>query len=524
MTTSVAVSGRLAVALAALAVLAGCSAPVGTADTSLDDGSDGDTSVPVPTPGDRSTENRSAPDSDVQGWENGYWYDDTLSIDASDGLDEDERAAVVARAMARVEHVRDVEFDESVPVEVQRRSELGGGGGGSDGGDGDASDAATVESIRLRALFLVGDDAGDEGGDPEGDTRQATVQGYYDPAEERVVIVTDDETAILDEATLAHELYHAHQFENRPLRIRSDYTDDNLLGFRALIEGDANVVERRYERQCEAAWDCVGVRGDGGGAGDGDGAATSGFDLGLYLLSYVPYAEGEPLVAAAYEEGGWDAVDALYRDPPDSSEQVIHYEARGDDAPERVTVPDRSTDDWRRVTRTERPDAVTVGEAGLATMFLATAFDDRPGGLVDREAVLNRRDDGSIDGSDPIDYAVNYSTRWAGDGLATYERSDGEPGYVWQVRFDDAAAADEFARGYRRLLAYYGGTDRDDHWNLSGSFAGAYRVAVDGRTATVVHAPSANALGDLWPAANVSTVAASSRTTKPAASLPTARE
>ncbi len=506
---SVAASGRVALALAVLTVLAGCSAPFGsgaTTDEAPAESAEDTDDVPTPTRGERTADDRSAPESDRIGWEMGYWHDDRLAIDASDGLNDSELDAVVARAMARVEKVRGVEFDDPVDVEVKSRSEIGEDLGG-DGGEDGPSEAARAESVRYRALFLVGDrDDGDgDGGDPSEETRTAAVQGYYDPGEDRVVIVTDDERPILDEVTLAQELYHAHQFRNRPLRVPRDYTDDNLVGIRALIEGDANFVDRRYERYCAAVWDCVRPGEDAGGdGGDGNDSSGPGFDFGIYLLSYVPYAEGEPLVAATYEAGGWDAVDDLYRDPPRSSEQVIHPDTRGDDPPERVAVEDRSTARWNRLTREDRPPSITVGEAGLATMFIQTAFDDRPGGLVDPESVVNRGPNGSADGTDPIDYDVPYATGWAGDALATYERADGEPGYVWRIRFDDADDAAQFAEGYRALLEYYGGEDAGTHWELSGEFDGAYWVDVEGRSVTVVHGPTAASLGSLWPAANAS--------------------
>jgi len=505
MTLTVGASGRLALAVAVLAVLAGCGAPLGsgsTTDEAPADAADDAEQVPTPTRGERTADDRPAPESDRLGWEMGYWHDDRLAIDASDGLNDSELDAVVARAMARVEKVRGVEFDDPVAVEVTSRSEIGEDLGGGDG-EGGESEAARVESVRYRALFLVGDRDGEDGdGDPSEETRTASVQGYYDPGEDRVVIVTDDERPILDEVTLAQELYHAHQFRTRQLRVPQDYTDDTLVGIRTLIEGDANFVDRRYERYCAAVWDCVRPGEDADGGGGGNASPGSGFDFGVYLLSYVPYAEGEPLVAETYAAGGWDAVDDLYRDPPRSSEQVIHPDARGDDAPEDVTLEDRSGPKWTRLTREGRPPSVTVGEAGLATMFIQTAFDDRAGGLVDPESVLNRGPNGSVDGADPLDYDVPYATGWAGDALATYERADGEPGYVWRIRFDDADDAAQFAEGYRSLLEYYGGEDAGTHWELSGEFAGAYWLDVEGRSVTVVHGPTAASLGSLWPAAN----------------------
>jgi hypothetical protein len=61
------------------------------------------------------------PESDVVGWEAGYWYNESIDVDQSDGLSDAELEAYVARAMARVEHLREKEFQSEVPVSVQSR-------------------------------------------------------------------------------------------------------------------------------------------------------------------------------------------------------------------------------------------------------------------------------------------------------------------------------------------------------------------------------------------------------------------
>ncbi|MFB6129612.1 MAG: hypothetical protein ABEJ28_02195, partial [Salinigranum sp.] len=63
------------------------------------------------------------PARDVIGWEAGYWYDEPIAVDQSDGLNRSEREAFVARTMARVEKIRDLEFEQSVPVKVISRAE-----------------------------------------------------------------------------------------------------------------------------------------------------------------------------------------------------------------------------------------------------------------------------------------------------------------------------------------------------------------------------------------------------------------
>jgi hypothetical protein len=57
-----------------------------------------------------------------------------------------------------------------------------------------------------------------------------------------------------------------------------------------------------------------------------------------------PYQEGLRFVRTLYQQGGWAAVNRAYRDPPTSTEQLLHPERYlGDrDRPQKVEVPDLS--------------------------------------------------------------------------------------------------------------------------------------------------------------------------------------
>ena len=459
-------------ALLALVLLAGCAAPTGSLDGPPDGAS-----------------NQSDGQRDVQGWENGHWYNDSLSVDPDDGLNESELDAVVARSMARVERVRGVEFERDVNVTVVTRAEYERNAPGS-APDGDDR---TVENVKHRALFLVGDEA-DATAVSQRNTESA-VLGYYDVREDRVVIVSDAETPRVDEITLAQELYHAYQFRyGNDVEIRAPVsaTDDTVAAVLSLVEGDANLVDDRYERRCEAEWDCLRPRVSGA---DAAGNATpADLHMGLYLLEYFPYAEGQSYVESIRERDGWDGVTAAYEDPPVSTEQVIH--GRDAEGPPPLDLPDRSAADWERVRRSDGGESATVGERGLATMFAYTLYDDRDGSLVDRSAFV-RRTGGNVS----LDYDLEYSNGWGNDLLYAYENGD-DTGYVWRIRWDDEEDARTFVRGYERLLDYHGATREGGHWIVDdGPFAGAYYVERRGDTVTVASAPSATGVAELYPGA-----------------------
>jgi hypothetical protein len=400
---------------------------------------------------------------------------------------------VVNRSMARVEHVRNVEFQRDVDVsilsrEAYRERQGGGGSGGSDA-------ARLQEATRLEALFLVGETADAQA--EQAATRSASVQGFYSPSEDEITIVAPTATPSVDEVTLAHELVHAYQFRgNLEVRFPQSPTRDERRALVALIEGDANLVDRMVGDRCEGEWSCVGHESaatettastttSDDAAGDGS-AAPARPDMGLYLLSYFPYAEGEGYVAAAKERGGWAAVNALYSNPAASSEQVIH---RTDDPVATVAVSDRSGSDWSRVS----DRGVTAGEADLATMFAATLYDDVEGSVVSREDFLTES------GPIPITYALDPSTGWAGDSLYAYEHEDGDRGYVWRLEFDEEDEAREFVQAYRELLEY-----RDAERERAsvfvvpeGPYADAFAVDVRGLTVTIVNAPTVDELDDV---------------------------
>jgi hypothetical protein len=80
-------------------------------------------------------------------------------VDQSDGLNETELDALTARSMARVEYLREVEFERDAPVEVvstetyRERYDLGAGG---------SELTAQLKNARYEALLLVGEDSSDD--------------------------------------------------------------------------------------------------------------------------------------------------------------------------------------------------------------------------------------------------------------------------------------------------------------------------------------------------------------------------
>lgn len=435
--------------LAAIVLFAGCAAPVAQPD--------------APPGGDGS---------DDIGREAGYRYDDPIDVDQSDGLNESERAAFVARTMARVERIRGREFVEPVPVEVISRAEYRNRSGGT------TPEYTAWNDQVWEALLLVGEEGNVS--DVFDELYGGSVLGYYSPSSDRIVVVSDAPRPVIDRRTLAHELLHALQDQQFGLP-PAGRTQDAQLARNGLVEGDARYVERRYERRCGREWDCVDRPPSGGGASVGD-------DLGVYLTVYQPYSDGPALVHAARERGGWAAVDAMYERPPESTEQVIHPTAYPVESPVTVRVADRSSDGWSRYDRDPRAD--TVGEASLYAML-------RTNGAIPR---------GHLTDDPGPRSAYNYShprtDGWAGDSVVPYRRDDGAGGYVFRSRWDSASDARQFAAAYRRALTDgLNATSRGDGVYVveEGPFADAFRVSRRGAAVTVVNGPSRESLDRIHP-------------------------
>lgn len=395
---------------------------------------------------------------------NGYRYDSEVSVTTGDGLNESERVAVVSRAMARIEHIRGVQFTRDTPVEVITRAEFRNRTG--DPPDpGELTDRQLWNEQVWEALHIVGEDRTYP--ESRGTNRGSSVVGYYSSRENEIVIVSDSPTPTIDRQTLVHELVHALQDQQFSLGESREF-QDGQLAVRGVVEGEANYLAALYRQQCDSGWACIERP-------ERMSARPSGFNQALFLTSFVPYAEGPQFVERIRERSGWDGVDDLYGAYPESTEQLIHPSEYPDGEPREVTVPDRSNDEWRRFTDIDRPARDVLGEASIYAMF---------------------RGNGVVSGGDQYDYSHPLSAGWEGDAIVPYRNGD-RYGYVWRTTWESNAEAREFHEGYRQLLDRRNATEMGDgRYRIpeGNPFADAFRVTRDGDTVTIVNAPTTGSL------------------------------
>ncbi|NHN48327.1 PGF-CTERM sorting domain-containing protein [Halostella sp. JP-L12] len=442
------------------------------------------------------------PDEDVIGWENGYWHNESVDVDRSDGLNESERRKVVNRSMARVEEIRDLEFQEDVPIEVISRDEYRNVS--MERFRNMTADERLHQNVKWEATFFVNEST--DAVEVQSANFGSSVLGFYSPEEDRMVIVSENQTSprLEGELTLGHELHHALQDQQYNLSsIRANTTDGSNANS-GLIEGDASFVEYRYEQRCGEEWDCLDSR-----SGQQGGELAN---FGLYLVSYQPYSDGAAFVQHRYEQGGWEAVNEVYDATPESTEQVIYPDRYLEDSPTNVTVEDRSSDEWGVLELNGSIDYASFGEAGMFTMFMYPYYEsNQRDQLIDARSFFNFQDGSQeLDPIDPLNYTHRYTEGWDGDRLVPYVADDSaetnETGYVWASVWDSEADAEQFATGYRELLEYRGAESVEGYEGVyripdDGEFDDAFYVEQRGDRVVVVNAPTLDDLSAVHGAA-----------------------
>ncbi|AKH96773.1 Hvo_1808 family surface protein [Halanaeroarchaeum sulfurireducens] len=466
-------------AVLGLVVTAGClgstPAPAGPAEP-----------VPTTTATDTTTSVHPAdPPEDTLGWEDGYWYNETLDVDRSDGLNDSELDAVVSRAMARVEHIRGLEFEHRVPVEIISREEHTNRTSGQY--ENVSQNGSLHQNVKYEATFLMGESTSAVG---QQERNQASnVLGYYSPGQDRIVIVSEDtDSPRIDEVTLAQELFHAlqeHRFNVSEYEANTEETHNARMG---IVEGDANYVDYRYEQEF--------IEDDENGSAGG-----SDVHLGLLALRSQPYSDGPVFVDERYEEGGWDAVNAVYDDPPQSTEQTIHTEKYRTDEPTEVRIDDRSAAAWAVPDLGNGSvDYAQFGEAGMYVMLWYPSYETKQDVVIPLNNFLDT--DGEVD---LYNYDHRYSAGWDGDRLLPYTTNDsaetGETGYVWKSVWDSETEATQFLDGYHQLLEHHNAEpvpERPNTYRISeGEFADAFYVEQSGETVVIVNAPTVEELTEV---------------------------
>ena len=269
------------------------------------------------------------------------------------------------------------------------------------------------------------------------------VAGYYDPEEDEMVVVGDDDLDATDEFTYVHETVHALQDQHlglaEILAAHADRSSDQVLAVTSLYEGDAMAATYDYV----ASHPGLAARLAMAALGGTEQVESVPPILSLGLL--FPYLDGLGFVAELRATGGWEAVDAAYADLPQSTEQILHPEKYLErDAPTPVALPDLGAalgDGWQAV---EEDD---LGELQIAILLA----DLEPGEGLDLTAAR-------VDLPEP---ATDAAAGWDGDRYALWASGEREL-LVWRSIWDSEQDATAFSRALQaydetRLGSFYEG-------------------------------------------------------------------
>ena len=259
------------------------------------------------------------------------------------------------------------------------------------------------------------------------DLYSAEVVGLYDDEADTLYVIEDagqidaGDFDILARVTYAHEYVHGLQDEHFDLDAFADneaLNDDEFLARLSLVEGDASLAMNRYLfDQLDFLSDEDLELLEGEPAEDPVESAPSiireTFDF--------PYTYGLDFVFVL-QQGGWEAVDAAFADPPQSTEQILHPEKYfSRDEPQVVSLPpltDTLGSGWRHI------DTETLGEFQTA-VYLAQQIDRATADIA--------------------------AQGWDGDQYALYAR-DGDDLMVYQSVWDSPEDRREFVAAYTRYL------------------------------------------------------------------------
>jgi hypothetical protein len=275
----------------------------------------------------------------------------------------------------------------------------------------------------LRALGLLAPD--EDVADLQLQLLGDQVLGFYDPMDKRMVVVSDTGLDAAAKLTYAHEYTHALQdaaFDPAHFDPAADLEDDRKLALTALTEGDATVAMFAWAFAHLSQEELIEV------GGSQELPDTTGIPSWMVSQLFFPYTTGQ-LWASSLVGGNpiapdFEAIDAAYADPPDSTEQIIDLEkwqAREEPVP--VEVADLVQvlgDGWEEV------DETPIGQASIG--FMLEHF-----GLPKDAA------DGAADG-------------WGGDRVRIATGPNGAFAVAWRLAWDTPEDAVEFLTAYESVI------------------------------------------------------------------------
>lgn len=270
------------------------------------------------------------------------------------------------------------------------------------------------------------------------DMLSGQVAGYYDPEKKVLRLVAENaglgesfgwlenilQRDLAGEFLVAHEVAHALADQNFDLTtfIELRGNSDAAVARKAFVEGEAMVVGLHVllrQPMRKVAYQPAAEK-------PSQDEQWANLPVVLKRQILFEYLDGMQFAGAVFRQGGTDALNAAYRNPPASSEQILHPEKylKGNDAP----VPVTFEADPPAFAGLKRIDDDTMGEIGVLSLL------EEPLGLQGARVT---------------------AAGWGGDRFRLY-RNPLAPeaiGFVWRTVWDTAADQVEFTANLGQALS-----------------------------------------------------------------------
>jgi hypothetical protein len=268
------------------------------------------------------------------------------------------------------------------------------------------------------------------------DLLSGQVAGFYDPASKGLyVLSTSGGVQALEKMTFAHEYTHALQDQNFGLdKLSEDEAGqgDRNLARVSLAEGDATMAMTLWSIANMSVDEMMSVVGEPGMAASAKQLAQAPRILRDTLM--FPYQDGYAFVMAVHDDGGWEAVDQMYANPPDSTSQIIHpslYKNKIKPVAVYLSAVPRGLTGWKLVSQD------TLGELRLRIWL-----------------------EGERNAANSADAAAAAVAEWGGDRVGLYEGPNGEWAVVIHTAWRSSTGRDLFFEAANQTTTALGGQYR----------------------------------------------------------------
>ncbi len=184
------------------------------------------------------------------------------------------------------------------------------------------------------------------------------IAGFYDHEVGEMYVVQGEGFFGPERLTYSHEYTHVLQDQNYDIENGLKYNEDSCeedtercAAIQALIEGDASLTELNWFYEFSSSTDQQQIMEFY------QSLSSPVYDSAPPFMQQdfvFPYNYGLTFVQKLYDEGGYTAIDAAYRNVPISTEQILHPEHYPSNIPTSVELPDLLPvlgDGWRELDR-----------------------------------------------------------------------------------------------------------------------------------------------------------------------------